>query len=887
MDDNPHLKFSSSPLLSPSQSTNGDISEDYVSTSWSEASSNDVSLVSSYDDSANVMLNIQASEPVVGEHGHIVQFYYDEEYLYNSIISFVAPGLKAGGGALIIATKPHLVIIENKLRERNVNVQKKKDAGRLLFFDAHDVLKALQKSDGNISGEKFEELIEGSIDELKANSNGIIYAFGEVVNILSQRKQYQAALVLESKWNDFMKRRRLQLLCGYALTSFSDASDIDAMTTLCQAHGHINTAEHTRGDYAIDYNADPNALRNHQLALLKLQQRFKAVEAELERRKASEASLHKSIRMISETTENVLSREKDRYQNVLSSLPVGVYGITFGDDDEFYINKRFSQLVSRSENEIRAHGWIDVIHPDDRKAVETNWPFCNFRSNQEYKFLANRHEYRLIHSNGDIIWVKADTTPTTAEDGHILGYLHTLMDITELKNTERGRLEAKQAAEEHQRHRAEEAEHHKERQDQWIDSLCHELRNPLNGISGNVELLEDGIEHRRAILSKSILEESDILSLRKQLPLDQESILAVRNCVAQQKVITDDVLSVSKLELGKVLLKKVDFNLDTVLSDIIKLFQAEVAAKGLAILTDFNSFAGTIRNDPQRLTQVVINLLVNAINFTDSGNITVATRHMKSNSVENMVKISITDTGVGMNSKEKANLFQRFTQPTSKNTFHEYGGSGLGLYISKNLVKLMGGDFSVESEKGKGSTFSFTILDDHSDGDTLESQTAIIEVTKPLNISLPLNSVSAMNESPESPSQECVKKQIRTILLVEDNKINQNMMKRLLTMKGYEVLIVDNGKLALSAFETKSFDLIIMDIQMPIMDGITATKEIRKLEKLNAATPIPIVGLSGNAREFHAVNALNSGLNRYMTKPVNKAELYAVLEQFEQESVCQ
>jgi PAS domain S-box-containing protein len=336
-------------------------------------------------------------------------------------------------------------------------------------------LKALQGSDGAISGNKFEEIIEGYIDQLKAKSNGIIYAFGEVVNILSERKQYHAALVLESKWNDFIKRRRLQLLCGYSLSSFSGTSDVEAMTSLCHMHGHINTAEHNIGDYSIGYTPDSNALRNHQIALLKLQQRYKSIEIELERRKAAEAALHKSIRMISETTQNVLSREKDRYQNVLSSLPVGVYGITFGDDDEFYINKRFSQLVGRSENDIRDHSWIDVIHPDDRKAVETNWPFCNFNDNQEFKFLANRHEYRLIHNNGDIIWVKADTSPTVAEDGHILGYLHTLMDITELKNTERGRLEAKQAAEEHQRHRAEEAENHRERQDQWIDSLCHEV----------------------------------------------------------------------------------------------------------------------------------------------------------------------------------------------------------------------------------------------------------------------------------------------------------------------------------------------------------------------------------------------------------------------------
>jgi signal transduction histidine kinase len=232
-----------------------------------------------------------------------------------------------------------------------------------------------------------------------------------------------------------------------------------------------------------------------------------------------------------------------------------------------------------------------------------------------------------------------------------------------------------------------------------------------------------------------------------------------------------EISVVFQLELGKVVLKKVDFNLDTVLSNIIKMFQAEVASKGLTVLTDFDSLTSNIRNDPQRLTQVVINLLVNAINFTDSGKITVTTRQIESNSVYNMVKISITDTGVGMNLKEKSNLFQRFTQPTSKNTFHEYGGSGLGLYISKNLVKLMGGDFSVESEKGKGSVFSFTIRDDQGEGGTLKPHTPMIDFSNPPSMSTPLNNVSAVNRTPEAPTEECVKKQIRTILLVEDNKI--------------------------------------------------------------------------------------------------------------------
>lgn len=204
------------------------------------------------------------------------------------------------------------------------------------------------------------------------------------------------------------------------------------------------------------------------------------------------------------------------------------------------------------------------------------------------------------------------------------------------------------------------------------------------------------------------------------------------------------------------------------------MFQAEVTSKGITLSADLDETLPLVYNDPQRFSQIVINLLVNAIKFTETGTVTVISRVIETNEPCNMIKVSIQDTGIGMSKSERANLFQRFTQPTSKNTFHEYGGSGLGLYISKNLVELMGGAIQVESEKGKGSIFSFTITDEPPSNETSRSSSpssSTVSIAVSPSSRTPSNR-DALGDITVSPHIEPpANRRIHKILVVEDNEV--------------------------------------------------------------------------------------------------------------------
>ncbi|KAI8903662.1 hypothetical protein DFJ77DRAFT_505484 [Powellomyces hirtus] len=792
-------------------------------------------------------------------HDHIVQFWETEEYLFNIVVGFVAPALTARDAVVIIATKEHLAGVEATLAERGFNVAKRQQKGQLTLIDALDALSVLQLKDGTISATKFQELVGTLIRRLDRQYQGRICVFGEIVDILAARGQYDRSVDLEELWNGLQERHSFTLLCGYNLNNFRDQAHKDAFLNVCSTHSKV-----TPGEGFSDL-ADNPADQNTMVAIL--MQKSKALEKEIERRKAAEAALHNSLKVLSNHAQEALCRERDVYRTLLSILPVGVYGIEFGDDDDFFINRRFSEIVGRSQVEIRINGWQDAVHPEDRERLASDWPF----SECQHCTLTGKYEYRFVLSDGSLRWVAGETATNMDEDGNVRGYVHTILDITELKHIEKERLEAKEAAEKHQRHRAEEAEKHKEQQDQWIDSLCHELRNPLNGINGNVELLEMGLEVRRAALDKIPMTVVGVHSLREQLTLDQECVHAISKCVAHQKVITDDVLNLSKLELGKITLENIEFDPKSTLADVAKMFEAQATRKGLDLRLNFPISDIRIKGDPHRLSQIVVNLLANALKFTDSGNITLALEIAERKPKHTLLRVSVKDTGIGLTTEEAAMLFQRFAQPSS--TTHEYGGSGLGLFLSKGLVELMGGSISVETEKLMGSEFIFTFK-----GEPVDSAAPTLAWREKSNSSL--TSHRSLDVLEKALAAHVIQRKIETILVVEDNELNQRIMLRFLQSKGYTVLIANNGLEALSQYERAH--LIFMDIQMPVMDGLTATSEIRRLERLrHPSSRIPIVGLSGNARQDHVATALQRGMDEYITKPVKRARIYEVIEHFE------
>lgn len=784
---------------------------------------------------------------------HFVQFYESENHLIRVVTNYAVPSFNNGDAVIILARKNHLSILETAFKRNNVDQPKR--CNRLLLWDA-ELLADQLAAGGRVRLDKFYELV-GSMFSGLNNYSGRIFAYGEVVDVLCERGDHGAAVELESLWDAYTSTRNVTLMCGYNMNDFRREGLDHVFDQICHIHTDVKPTE----SYSF---LEPPEEQNAMIAML--QQRSKAREAEASRYKATESALQGALSILSARTSESLSRERDEYLTLLSMLPVGVCAITSRDGNaEYFINHRFCEISGLTETAIRAGGWINAVHQTDRGEVSECLRSSEAGSGHDG---FSRCEYRFVHPDGSVRWVAGESVANET------GYVQTVVDITENKMLEQERLDAVRAAEEYQRMRAAEAEAQQQQREQYVDSLCHELRNPLSGIFGNVELLQIGLKARRDILSKSFLTKQDLDVLRNQLSLDEESLDAISTCSVHQQTVTDDVLNLSKLEFGKVVLKKVNFNPKDTISSAMKMFEVQALRKKIELRATLPVSDVVISADPHRLSQVIINLIANALKFTEHGSITIEYRVVESGEASSLFEIAVCDTGVGLTVDEKAVLFDRFSQPSSTH-YSEYGGTGLGLHISKGLVELMGGKIFVESKKGEGSRFVFTFRGDKAArGPALLAVRLAPEAPKP---SLEIFGEAAITQkSPRS---------MKHILIVEDNFINQRVITRLLESEHFSCVVASNGVEALQTLNEHAqtenpIDLIIMDIQMPVMGGIPATIEIRRNERLSGSPRIPIIGLSGNVRTSHVDNALSAGMDAYLIKPVKKLAVLAAIEKW-------
>jgi CheY-like chemotaxis protein/anti-sigma regulatory factor (Ser/Thr protein kinase) len=288
------------------------------------------------------------------------------------------------------------------------------------------------------------------------------------------------------------------------------------------------------------------------------------------------------------------------------------------------------------------------------------------------------------------------------------------------------------------------------------------------------------------------------------------------------------------------------------------IFKSQLAQKNINLILNLPEDDCHVLGDIARLNQVIINLLSNAIKFTHQGNITINLSLIPITDTQTELTIAVTDTGIGMTPEEVSKLFNRFSQ-ASAGTALKYGGSGLGLYISKKIVELMGGDIKVKSEKGVGTTFSFTIC------------CGTAPKVQPANL----------NQQAEVKIPEQIlpiKKQF--ILIADDNAINRKILSNYLKQMGHTFQEADDGLEAVNKCKDCSFDIILMDIEMPIMNGLEATSQIRQYEQQSNQRPAVIIGLSGNARQQHIQTALESGMNDYITKPFHKIDIERMLRKY-------
>ncbi|MHB9147437.1 MAG: protein kinase domain-containing protein [Candidatus Amoebophilus sp.] len=499
---------------------------------------------------------------------------------------------------------------------------------------------------------------------------------------------------------------------------------------------------------------------------------------------------------------------------------------------------------------------IACVHPDDREPLNQDVKRCIEQD------IPHDMEYRVIWPDGSQHIIAAQGRVYRDKSGQPIKMAGVCLDLTLRRQLEQERLEALQQAAEAQRQRAEEAERHGEEQRWFIDTVCHEIRNPMTGIYGNVDFLKQIIVALETF--KPTLPDSGQSALAAPLENLKEITTTMEHCVKHQKTIIDDVLDLSKLESGKVELLLKPFQPKTIIEETISMFRPQLKTKQLNLILDLPKEVITIQGDLDRFKIILINLLSNAIKFTEKGHVKISLQIQTIDSTHVGLTLSVEDTGIGMTLEEQSRLFQQFSRSLSS----QYEGSGLGLAISKKLLDLMGGDIQVDSVKGQGSTFTI-----HLTCETVgvEEKISLLIHPKP-TAPLPLPSRS------------------KHILVVEDNKMNQKILRRQLEAAGYTCTVADNGQKAIEAIgaiaeveTTKQWnlaavDLILMDLEMPVMGGVEATTIIRKKEKQLGVTSIPIVGVSAYAREVYSEKAKQAGMDDYTTKPYRREELFKIIQ---------
>lgn len=495
--------------------------------------------------------------------------------------------------------------------------------------------------------------------------------------------------------------------------------------------------------------------------------------------------------------ESLAKENEAKFRSLISNIPGAAYRCLYNDNwDMLFISDAVELLSGYPASDFMLpspqRSWSDLVHPADKA---TTMQLDLYQSSFTL-------EYRIRHKDGSWRWILEHGEAIKSDRGDIIWLDGFLMDISARKQMEQELVQAKDIAEQAAEARA-----------AFLANMSHEIRTPMNAIIGFSDLM-----------------------LSADLPPQQHKHLQTIHSAARSLLhLLNDILDSAKLEKGKLELEYADFSLPALLDTVVSTLWLQARKKQLQLTLELDPAAGEFYyGAPDRLRQVLTNLLGNAIKFTEQGSVRVKVQL----TAPSELTFSIIDTGIGISAQRLPYIFDAFTQADASMS-RRFGGTGLGTTISKQLVELMGGQISVQSSEGEGSCFSFTV--------PLKPGTALVQHNAEQALALPALSV----------------------LITDDIAQNLELLQLMLERAGHTVVAVADGEQAVAAVQQQHFDVVLMDIQMPVMDGLEACRLIRQWEQAQQRKPLPVIALTASVLDEDKVAAKEAGMQGFASKPVD------------------